>query len=868
MFRRKRSANDFAEEIKAHLELEASELRREGLAEDEAQRRARIHFGNVTAAQERFYLRDRVEWLDNIMRDMQFALRQFAKRPSFACTAVTVLALGIGVSVAIFGFVDAALLRPLPYPNPNRLLSVNESGVEAARWPLSYPDFLDWRDSNKSFSSLDVYSPTGFLLRTPAGAEPVLAERVSQNFFETLGVRPSLGRDFAPGEDKLNGPNLVILSYSAWDRRFNARRDIVGQPIQLSGAQYTVVGVLPRSFSFAPGGSAEFWVPINKLSAHENFRNFYNFFGLGRLRDGVTLQAAQAEMRAISKRLQHQFPTGREHGVNIVPLSEIVIGDIRPILLTLLGGAGLLLLIACVNVTSLVLARSESRRREFAVRVALGGTPKRLMLQFVTEGLLLASLGSAAGILLAAVIMQLLGRLIPKDVAANMPFLERVGVNAHTVSFAASLAFFALLLLAATPHLRLVFEKVREGVIDGDRTTGSRAWHHFGSNLVVAELAIAVVLLVSAGLLGQSLYRLLHVPLGLEPEHVATLQVTAPDTLYKNDAQMEALYNEILRRTTALPGVESAGLTSVLPVQCNCALDSIRVVGKPAVDDHTEVNERHISPGYFASLHATLARGHDLTAADDASHPGVVVINQSLAHRYFGTQNPLGESISNEEAGRPSTWRIVGVVDDIHEGPLDAATAPAEYFPLDQTHDRSFTLTVRTQQSAAAILPVLVENLHQINPELGTSDEGTLTAKIGATQAALLHRFSAFLIGGFALVALLLAVVGLYGVIAYSVNQRTREIGVRMAIGAQRTTVYKLVLQQAGWLTLVGLVIGLLSSVGASVLMRKLLFGVQAWDPETLAGVALVLAAASLAASFMPAHRAASIDPIKALRTN
>lgn len=867
MFRRRRSSKDFAEEVKAHLELEAKALEEEGLSDEEAWRKARLEFGNISGTQESFYLKGRAVWFDNLIRDVQFALRQFAKAPGFASTAIAVLALGIGVSVAIFGFVDAALLRPLPYAHPNRLMSVNESSVKSPRWPLSYPDFLDWKSLNKSFASLDVYSGMGYLLRTAQGPEPVQAERVSASFFETLGVRPLLGRTFSPGENRLGGPNVVLLSYGTWLRRFGARQDAVGESVDLNDDAYTVIGVLPRSFAFAPGGNAEFWVPVNNLSAHEKFRNFYNFWGLGRLRDGVTTEAAQAEMSVIAKRLQQQYSaSGRLQGASVVPLGEVVVGEVRPILLTLMVGAGLLLLIAFVNVVSLVLARSENRTREIAVRTALGGTPGRLLQQFVTEGFILASFGNLFGIVIAAVVMRLLGQMIPKDMRFNMPFLEGVGMNSHTLVFAIFAALLATLLLATTPQIRMSLQKVRDGISDGNRTTNGRVWRRFASNLVVVEIAIAVVLLASAGLLGQSLYRLLHVSLGFEPEHVATLDVAAPDKIYKTDEQVENLYTEVIRRVQALPGVESAGLTSLLPVQCNCNIDRIRVVGRRDEGEPVDVNERHVSTNYFSTLEATLIRGHYFTEADNSSSPGVVVVNESFARRFFLGEDPLGQRIANEEGGRPSTWQIVGVINDIHEGPLDAGTGPAEYFPLSQTHDRSFILTVRTQQSAASTVPALVSALHNINAEIATSDESTLGAKIEQTQAALLHRFSAWLVGGFAFIALVLAVVGLYGIVAYSVSQRTREIGVRMAIGAERRSIYNLIARQAGWLTVGGLVIGLVCSLGTSLLMRKLLFGVQAWDAETLVCVVVLLGLSSMAASFLPARRAASVDPMKALR--
>ena len=607
MFKRRRSANDFAAEIHSHLELESDELQQEGLSEEEARRRARLEFGNVRVAQERFYLKDRVEWFDNLFRDLKFAVRQMVKDPGFAATAVFVLALGIGASVAIFAFVDAALLEPLPYANPSRLMSVSESDPAYPVWPLSYPDFLDWQRLNKSFSSLDIYAGAGYLLRTPSGAEQVQGERVSGGFFKTLGLQPMLGRDFNPGEDRLGGPNVAILTYGAWLHRFGGQRNAVGQTVDLDNAAYTIIGVLPRSFSFAPSGNAEFWVPFNTLSPHEHSRNFYNFFGVGRLRDGVAVRTAQAEMTAIAKQLQQQYAIqGINLSASIIPLSEVIVGDVRPILLTLLGGAVLLLLIACVNVASLVLLRSESRRREIAVRGALGATPARLLWQFVTEGLLFAACGGVAGLIVAGGLMQLLARLVPKDMASNMPFLEGAGLNAHTGAFAAAIVLMAALLLAATPALRLSFQDVREGLSDGGRGGSGRLWRRLGANLVVVELAVAVVLLAGAGLLGKSFYHLLHVPIGFDPNHLATVRVTAPETIYKTGEQTVALYGEIVRRVSALPGVESAGITSMLPVQCNCAIDRIQFPGRPYHGEHNDVDERHVSAGLSASTEGAL----------------------------------------------------------------------------------------------------------------------------------------------------------------------------------------------------------------------------------------------------------------------
>jgi macrolide transport system ATP-binding/permease protein len=812
-------------------------------------------------------MRAAAAWLDNAARDLKVAVRDLVKNPGFGATAVLTLAGGIGVSVAIFAFVDAALLEPLPYANASQLVSVNQSNATFPRWQVSYPDFLDWQRLNKSFSSLDVYNGTAYLLGTPSGAQSVQAERVSGDFFRTLGVNPILGRDFQPGEDRVDGPNVLLLSYRTWLDRFGGQPSAIGRAVDLDGSAYTIIGVLPRTFVFAPAGNAEFWAPINVLSPHEHARDFYSFWGVGRLRSGVTIPSARADMNAIVHGLQREYGlTTRNLNAAIVPLSEVIVGDVRPILLILLGGAALLLLIACVNVSSLFLVRAETRRRDVAVRGALGASPARLVQQFLTEGLVLATTGTLAGVVTAAGVMQVLGALVPRNMAANMPFLGGVALNLHTCMFAASIGLLAALIATATPIFRLSLQKVRGGLAEGGRGSASLFWQRLGSNLVIVELVIAVVLLTGAGLLGKSLHRLLHVPLGFDPTHLVTAEATAPSTIYQSDTQITALYQEIARRLSVLPGVQSVGMTSVLPAECNCATDAIRVVGTPTPSEQDEVNERHVTAGYLPALGATLVRGRFFTDNDDASKPGVAIINEALARRYFQGKNPIGQRIANTEGGRPSEWEIVGEIGDVHEVPLDVATWPAEYFPIEQTHDRSFSLAIRTRQDPDALLASVLRTLHQINANIAVTDEETMNDRIDATQTALLHRFAAWLVGGFAAAALALGVIGLYGTIAYSVSQRTREIGVRIALGAQRGAVYGLVLRQAGSLTGIGVGLGLICSVAASRVLRGLLYAVQPWDGLTLGSVAALLAVAAMAAAFLPARRAVSVDPVEALR--
>jgi macrolide transport system ATP-binding/permease protein len=867
LFRRTRFQNDLDEEMAFHRTEAEKDLVEKGMSPADSHSAAARQFGNATRLREQSHevVGFRVE---TILQDLRFALRQLRQNPGFALTATLILALGMGVSVAIFGFVDAALLQPLPYVDSNRLVDVDEMSPTAPRTNISRPDYEDWKRLNRSFSSLDVYTGTGYLWASPSGAIPVPAARVSDGFFSTLGVKPLLGRGFLPSEDQPGKAKVVVLSYGTWMKRLGGRPDVIGQSVSLSGSSYTIIGVLPREFFFAPRGNAEVYAPLLDKNGCEQRRSCHNFDGIGRLRDGVTVQAAAQEMRSIAARLEAQYPDSN-HGqsAEVQLFAEFAARTVKPVLLTLLAGAGLLLLIACVNVSSLLLARSESRRREIAVRGALGATPPRLVRQFVTEGLLLASVGCAGGLVIAIWLMKMLTHLVPETVAASVPFLHLVGLNLHTALFAAAIVILSAVLLAATPGLRLSFQDIRMGLGEGGRGGAGRFWQRVGANLVVIELAVAVVLLVGAGLLGQSFYRLLHVENGFDTTHLATVQIIVPDTIYSKDEQTVGLYREIDRRLSALPGVEGVGLTSMLPVQCNCNTDWIRIVGKPFHGEHNEVNARDVSPGYLATLKGRLIRGRWFDENDALNKPRVTVINEALAAKYFPGEDAIGKMIGSGDLSQQSLRQVVGIIANVREGGPDEDLWPSEYFPIFREPDTFLSIVVRTAQDEKAMLPTIVAALHQIDHNLGVYGEQTMAEQIESSQSSLLHQFASWLVGGFAVVAFLLGVIGLYGVVAYSVSRRTREIGVRMALGAQRASVYKMVMRQAGWLTAIGIGIGLVCAVGACMLMRKLLFGVEAWDAPTLAGVALVLGGASLAASFLPAHRAASVNPTEALRT-
>jgi macrolide transport system ATP-binding/permease protein len=864
LLRRNRYSGELDEEMAFHRDQMERDLREQGMTAEDAHYAAIRQFGNAAGLKDRSHevMGFRME---TVAQDLRFALRQLRKYPGFTITAILMLALGIGASMAIFSFVDAALIRPLPYAQPNRLVDVDESGAMFPRSNLSRDDYGDWKRMNSSLSSLDVYTSFGFLLRMGSVSEPVPAARVSDGFFHTLGVQPMLGRDFRPGEDKPGGAKVTILPYGTWMKRFGRRRDVIGQTVSLSGDAYTIVGVLPRSSTFSPLGNAQFWVPLLDKSGCEQHRSCHNLDGVGRLKDGVTEAEARADLKKVAAQLEKQYPESNTgQGASVQPLGEFIVGQLRPILLMLLAGAGLLLLIACVNVASLLLVRSESRRREVAVRGALGATPARLSRQFVTEGLLLAMAGGGAGVGVAALTITLIRKMIPEPIAQQATFVGEAAINAHALLFALAVAMAAAGMMALTPMLRLAFQDIHAALSEGGRGAAGRFWRRLGANLVVVELTVAMVLLAGAGLLGKSLYRLLHVELGLAPEHLATVNLMVP-----GDPKPEALvaqYREIERRVRSLPGVEAVGFTSDLPVRCNCDTDWIRIPGRPFHGEHNDVMERDASTDYLSALGAKLDKGRWFTEQDDAKHPYVTVINETLARKYFPGEDPVGKTIGSPQLDPKQMRQVVGVVADIREAALDDLPLPAEYFPINHGPDNFYSLAVRTRGDEKALLPELVRTLRGVDPNLGVYGELTMTDLIDTTPPAIVHHLSAWLLGGFAVLALVLSVVGLYGVVAYSVSQRTREIGVRMALGAQRSAVHGMILREAGLLAGIGIVLGLACAIGAATLMGKLLFGVQAWDAATLASVAGMLGSCALVASLIPARRAARVNPVEALR--
>ncbi len=871
VFRRSRVSEEVEAELASHLELRMEDNLARGMSAEEARRDALLRFGNRTVTRERVVGEDVALAVGSLWWDLRYALSQLKRNPGFAWTAVSVLALGIGASVALFAFVDAALIRPLPYAKPAQLADVTENLPLFPRANLSLPDYLDWKQRNTVFRSLEVYRGEGFLLSTGSGTEPVHGADVSAGFFRTLGVEPMLGSDFRADADQPQAPRTVLLSYGAWQRHFGGQRDLIGRSIVLDGEPVTVIGVLPQPFHFALRGNAEFWRPLQVLANGPHCytdRASHCLYGVGRLKEGVSIEQARSEMKAIAANLAVEYPeSNRGQGASVLPLSEAIVGKVRPILLTLLGGAALLLVIACVNVSSLLLVRTETRQREIALRSALGASRGRLVRQIVTEAVLLVALSGVFGLAAADAAMHGLLTLVSRDMLTSMPYLQGLGLHPHVLLFAGAVCTASAVLFSAAPSVRLMKSgDLRAGLADGGKGDSGVFWRRFGSNLVAVELTIAMVLLVGAGLLGKSFYRLLHVELGFPPDHLATFDLSLPEKEYATEDRQRVAAREILRRLSALPGVKEVGTATDLAVSGNGDTRWIRFVGRPYSGEHNEVLEREVSAGYLPALGATLRRGRFFSEDDDNTKPKVVMINESFARKYFPGEDPVGKRFGDYQLTPSSIRTVVGVIRDLREGGLDEPIWPAMYVVFSQDPETSMEVLARTRGDAASLLPAMVAAVHGFDPDVATSNTTTMEGRIADSPAAYLHRSSAWLIGGFASLALLLSVIGLYGVISYSVGRRTREIGVRMALGADRGSVARMILKEAGRMIAAGLAAGLVCSFGAALLLRNLLFGTPAWDAPTLALVALALGAAALTASYLPARSAASVNPVEALR--
>ncbi|MBV9924261.1 MAG: ABC transporter permease [Acidobacteria bacterium] len=798
-----------------------------------------------------------------LWQDVRFGLRVLAKRPGFSLVALAVLALGVGANTAIFSVVNAVLLRPLPYPGAERVIAfegVNPSkGIKESN--LSAPDAVDWRSQARSFEALAIYTPGSANLSGGGEPERVAGAYVEPDFFRVLGVGAARGRAILPEDDKPGSAPVVVLSHALWVRRFGADPAAVGRTIDLGGRQREVVGVMPAGFDFPY--RSELWVPL-QLDLAKEARDNRSLFVVGRLREGVAVAAAQTELDAISARLAEAYAvTNVGWGVRLQPLKDALVGELKTTLFMLLAGVGLLLLIACANVANLLLARAAGRRREVALRLALGAGRWRIARQMLTESVLLGVAGGALGAALSVWLTDLLVALAP----AGTPRLAETSADWRVLLFAAGASVLTGVAFGIAPAWQASRYDLNDSLKEGGRGAGGGR-SRMRSGLVVAEVAVSLLLLAGAGLLVKSFGRLQAVDPGFDPEGVITMRVSLPGARYKEPARKVEFYATLLERVRSLPGVESAGATIQLPLRGSdySIWRGLIREGRPETPEEAiDASYSVVTPGYFRALRIPLRAGRAFDERDRTDSAKVAVVNESLARKVFPGEDPVGKRIHiwrDEEFQR----EIVGVVGDTKPDSLETAGAPQIYVPHAQDAEwGGLSLTVRARGAGAeSLVGAVREEVRALDRELPIYDVKTL-GKVVADSTAY-RRVSMFLMAGFAVAALLLAGVGLYGVVSYAVTERTREIGVRVALGAQRRDVVRLVVRHGMLLTLLGLAVGLACALALTRLMTGLLYEVSAADPGVYILVALLLAAVALLACLVPARRATKVDPMVALR--
>ena len=811
--------------------------------------------------------------MGTFLQDLRYAARMLAKNPGFTFVAVLALALGIGANSAIFSVVNAVLLRPLPFDNADRIVTpwgrAEEGG--SRRTNLSYPDFLDWRDQSQTFEYLAAYNTAGALLGGGDEPEPIYGAVVSADLLPLLNVKPLLGRSFTREEDQPGSAPVIVIGYDLWQRRFNMDQNIVGKQVIVSGRSATVLGVLPQGFKFpVQAGRTDYLQPFApQFPEFINKRSAYFFSAVGRLKPDVTLKQAEIEMRAIGERLEQQYPDeGFRLGASVVPLHEDVVGNVRSSLLVILGAVGVVLLIACANVANLLLARAAARHKEIAIRRALGAGRLRVLRQLLTESILLSLLGGALGLLVAMWGVDLLIAASPLDV----PRLKDVGLDARVLGFTLAVSALTGIIFGLAPAVQASKIDLNDALKEGGRgSTESLARNRMRSLLVVSEIALSLVLLVSAGLLIRSFMRLRAVDPGFNSRNVLTTTLSLSRVKYPEAEQQKNFFGEALQHIKALPGVDAAGLVNPLPLSGNSSTVTFTIEGRPALPPGKQLssNRRQIGADYFRAMSIPLLKGRALHESDVKDSPPVVVVNETFARRFFPGEEAIGRRIilgaDPIQNPNPPPFEIVGIVGDVHHEGLETEAGPEYYISYQQSPTRRMDLVVRTQSdNPSSMVASLRSAIKQVDREQYVPTIQMMDELL--TESFAVRRFNMLLLGIFAALALILAAVGIYGVMSYSVTRRTHEIGIRIALGAQTRDVVKMVVGQGMTLALIGVGLGLAASFAVTRIMSSLLFGVSPTDAATFGLVSILLAGVALLACLIPAGRATRVDPMVALR--
>ncbi len=868
LLHRQRVELELSEEIQAYLDMLTEAKLREGLSPREARRAALVELGGVDQIKEQVREVRMGSFIEAVRQDIRYGVRVLIKSPVFTAVAILSLALGIGANTAIFSVVNGLLLKPLPYPESDRVMHVwhtppQDSFPGQDRFSVSPGNYLDWKAQSQSFEQMAAYEYAGFSMSTSGDPVPVIAVAVASDFFSVLRSQPARGRTFTAEEEEAGRDQVVVLSHGLWQRAFGADPSIVGRTVTLNSRSFNVVGIMPAGFEFPQ--EAELWVPLAWDAEQRRVRSIHDSLVVARLKQGVTLEQAQAEMSTISGRLEQQFPEENKNwGARVIPLHEDIVGDVRPMLLLLFAAVGVVLLIACVNVANLMLARGANRQKEIALRIALGATRGRVVRQLLTESVLLAVVGGVLGLLLAGWGSDMLVRLS----SGSLPPSTEIGLDKWTLAFTLLVSLGAGILAGVAPALQFTKAEMSETLKQGTgRSAAGSVKQHTRKALVISEVAMSLILLICAGLLIRSFWKLQQVDPGFDTTNTLTMSLGLSPTRYKEPAQQLAFQDRVLERIRALPGVVAAGVTSTIPLAGGGSKQPYTVEGRPAppVAEQPLAQTRYVTADYFKAMGIPLRAGRFFGEQDREGGAQVVIISEAMARQLWPGEDPVGKRLTASFHLDKGPREVVGVVGDVKSNVQETAPAATMYMPYRQTPRPWMTFVARTATDAQTFVPAMSKAIYAIDREQAVTNVRTMEQVL--TESLSGRRFNMTLLITFAALALVLAAVGVYGVMNYTVALRKRELGIRMALGAQGRDVLRLVMGQGLALTLIGVGAGLVAAYLLTRLMASLLYGVTATDFLTFFSVPAVLVFVGLLASYLPARRAAKVDPMIALRS-